>query len=189
MSEEKIVPGEEVIEDETIDWKEYTSDIFKILLKYPSDFNLIEDNTSGVIDRAFEIKKDNSGLQVILNPIITGGGCGMADDFTFSGRFYDVVNKINISEKNIMIDNKPFKILYKVLPAGYCNDYISEKCTKNTRVSAYLESGEGVVFGCGDFMINKDKYLINFGGEFNTVDTNEALGIFEEILSTFRFLE
>ena len=59
VSEEKIVPGEEVIEDETIDWKEYTSDIFKILLKYPSDFNLIEDNTSGVIDRAFEIKKDN----------------------------------------------------------------------------------------------------------------------------------
>jgi len=61
VSEEKIVPGEEVIEDETIDWKEYTSDIFKILLKYPSDFNLIEDNTSGVIDRAFEIRGQDKG--------------------------------------------------------------------------------------------------------------------------------
>ena len=174
--------------DQTANWKIYTNNQYGFEIKYPADFNLVNRFGPDGNDTAIEIKKDNSALEVSFNPIITGGGCGVADEFTFSTLVYIPTNKFDNHEKNITISDEPFKILYSVLPQGYCNNDIPEKCTKNTRVSAYLKP-LSIKFEeeCYRFQINGNKYVINFGGEFDTKNTNEALGVFEKILSTIKF--
>jgi hypothetical protein len=170
--------------DKIADWKTYANGLLGFEINYPADFNLIEDGKNRTIDRTVEIKKDNSVLQVIFNPIITGGGCGKAGDFTFD-TIIDLPEIIR-SEKAIVIDGQSLKILYSILASGSCNDYIPGKCTKNTRVSAYVVPISGKS-GCSVPSINGVKYAINFGGEFDAKNLSESLGVFEKILTTIKF--
>lgn len=175
-----------LLDGKASEWKKYSNNFLGFEISYPADFSLTGDVSAGsVVDRAIEIKKPDSGMQIIVNPTITGGGCGMADDFTFAGisDFPQIIK----SEKALLIDGQNLKIMYRMLPAGACNDLIPGKCTKKYRMSAYVVSAASK--SClQDFKVGETRYLINFGGEFDANNADGAMVIFEKILSTIKFL-
>jgi len=165
------------------DWNIYKSDYAGFEMKYPAGFSLIDNGKRG-----FEIKKDNSEMQVIFNPIITGGGCGNADTYTFQTIAY--LEDMQRYEKTVTINNQPLKISYNVLNPGYCNDSLAgmgiAKCVTDTRISAYVVP-KSEKSNCSVFSVNGFKYGINFGGQFNVKSADEAAQIFEKMLSTIEF--
>lgn len=169
--------------DQFSGWKTCKNDYAGFEMKYPADFSLVENDSKSVL-----LKKDNSEMQVIFNPVVTGGGCGEADDYTFM-TFFEIKDMQRF-EKTITINNQPLKILYNVLNPGYCNDKLANmgisKCITDTRVSAYVVPKSAKSTICSDFSFNGMKYGINFGGKFN-VNSNEATAIFEKMLSTIKF--
>jgi hypothetical protein len=68
---------EELGEEE---WKTYTNEIYDFEFKYPSDWELIEENCLSEIECSVTVMKDNYVWQVIVNPIYTGGGVGFILD-------------------------------------------------------------------------------------------------------------
>jgi len=174
--------------DQFSGWKTYKNDSAGFEMKYPPEFNLVEDDKKGIINKAVELRKDNSSMQIIFNPIITGGGCGNADEYTFFTLVY--LEDMQRYERAITINNQPLKIMYNILNPGYCNDALAgleiEKCITDTRISAYIAPKLATSF-CEGFSVNGAKYSINFGGKFNVKNADEASQIFEKILSTIKF--
>ncbi len=166
------------------DWKTYKNSAAGFEIKYPAEFHLVDDSRAGIASKSIKLETGDSALQVIFNPIITGGGCGNADDYTFQTIAY--LEDMQQYEKMITIDGRSLKILYNVLNPGYCNDSLAEKCITERRISAYVVP-RSAKSHCAEFSANGMKYAINFGGKFGGKSAGEAAQVFEKMISTVKF--
>jgi len=166
--------SEALAQDETINWKTYTSSDFKFSLKFPPDWKPARNPLTADINKIIFSAPDNGEIatppEVIpahnYARIIVVKVQNTDRSLTITDLKTDINNiaSPNTAIEDIKIDNKN-ALRIKNIPGGG----ITEIWTSNGNRRYYLSHFEGV--------------------EVNKVDNPKYSKIFDQILSTFRFLD